>query len=284
MIKKSGLDRRQFLASTATVASFTIIPRHVLGTADAPSANNKLNIASVGPGGMGSGDIRNVPTENVVAVCDVDANRVANVQKQFPQAKGYSDFRKMLDAEKSIDAVMIATPDHNHAVVTMAALKMGKHVFCQKPLTHSVYEAIEIGKAAKAAGVATQMGNQGQASEGARLVSEFIWAGASARSARFTPGRIAGRTSAARHPASQRDAAGSAGSGLEPVARPVARAALSPLLPAVQLARLVGFRHGRAGRYRLPQPVGRFQGAETGLAGERRGVFDALERAGRDQE
>jgi len=103
---------------------------------------------------------------------------VAAVLKQFPQAKGYRDFRKMLETEKSIDAVMVATPDHNHAVVTMMALKMGKHVFCQKPLTHSVQEAIEIGKAAKAAGVATQMGNQGQASEGARLVSEFIWAGA----------------------------------------------------------------------------------------------------------
>jgi len=178
MSNKPGFDRRQFLASTATAASFTIIPRHVLGTADTPSANNKLNVATVGPGGMGFNDIRSVPTENVVAACDVDANRVAAVLKQFPQAKGYRDFRKMLETEKSIDAVMVATPDHNHAVVTMMALKMGKHVFCQKPLTHSVQEAIEIGKAAKAAGVATQMGNQGQASEGARLVSEFIWAGA----------------------------------------------------------------------------------------------------------
>jgi predicted dehydrogenase len=178
MTNKPGFNRRQFLASTAAVASFTIIPRHVLGTADTPSANNKLNIASVGVGGMGFGDIRSVPTENVVALCDVDAHRVANAMKQFPAAKAYSDYRKMLDAEKSIDAVMIATPDHSHAAISMAALKMGKHVFCQKPLTRTVHEAIEIGKAAKAAGVATQMGNQGQASEGARLVSEFIWSGA----------------------------------------------------------------------------------------------------------
>jgi predicted dehydrogenase len=178
MTQVPALNRRQFALGSAAAAAFTIIPRHVLGTADAPSANNKLNIASVGVGGMGSGDIRNVPTENVVAICDVDANHAARSAQAFPQAKIYSDFRKMLETEKSIDAVMCATPDHNHAVVTMTALKMGKHVFCQKPLTHSVHEAIEIGKAAKAAGVATQMGNQGQASEEARLVCEYIWAGA----------------------------------------------------------------------------------------------------------
>ena len=178
MTRKSGFNRRQFLAGTATAASFTIIPRHVLGTADMPSANNKLNVASVGVGGMGFNDIRSVPTENVVALCDVDAQRVAHAMQQFPGAKPYRDYRRLLDEEKSLDAVMIATPDHNHAIVTMAALKRGKHVFCQKPLTRTVHEALEIGKAAQAAGVATQMGNQGQASEEARLVSEFIWCGA----------------------------------------------------------------------------------------------------------
>jgi predicted dehydrogenase len=178
MTRKSGFNRRQFLAGTASAASFTIIPRHVLGTADLPSANNKLNIASVGVGGMGFNDIRSVPTENVVALCDVDAQRVAQGMQQFPAAKPYRDYRRLLDEEKNLDAVMIATPDHNHAIVTMAALQRGKHVFCQKPLTRTVHEAIEIGKAAQAAGVATQMGNQGQASEGARLVSEFIWSGA----------------------------------------------------------------------------------------------------------
>jgi len=178
MSRKSALRRREFLGGAAGVAAATVIPRRVLGAPGEPSANDRLNVANVGVGGMGSGDIRQVAGENVVAICDVDANHAARSAQAFPQAKVYSDFRVMFDREKDIDAVMVATPDHNHAVVTMAALKRGKHVFCQKPLTHSVHEAIEVGKAAKAAGVATQMGNQGQAGEGARLVCEFIAAGA----------------------------------------------------------------------------------------------------------
>ncbi|MFH1922072.1 MAG: Gfo/Idh/MocA family oxidoreductase, partial [Planctomycetota bacterium] len=178
MSTKEKLSRRRFLSGAAVAGAATIIPRHVLGAPGEPSANEKLNIAGVGVGGMGSGDVRRVPTENIVAICDVDANHAANAAKPFPGAKIYDDFRKMLDAEKDIDAVMVATPDHNHAQVTMAALRMGKHVFCQKPLTHSVHEALEVAKAAKEAGVATQMGNQGQASEGARLTCEYIAAGA----------------------------------------------------------------------------------------------------------
>jgi predicted dehydrogenase len=178
MTKKTAFNRRSFLAGTTAAGVFTVIPRAVLGTADQPSANNRLNIASVGVGGMGSGDIRQVPTENIVAICDVDANHAANSAKNFPQAKVYSDFRVMFDQQKDIDAVMVATPDHNHAVVTMRALKLGKHVFCQKPLAHSVHEALEMAKAAKEAKVATQMGNQGQASEEARLTCEYIWSGA----------------------------------------------------------------------------------------------------------
>jgi predicted dehydrogenase len=249
MTRKSGFNRRQFLAGTATAASFTIIPRHVLGTADMPSANNKLNVASVGVGGMGFNDIRSVPTENVVALCDVDAQRVAHAMQQFPGAKPYRDYRRLLDEEKSLDAVMIATPDHNHAIVTMAALKRGKHVFCQKPLTRTVHEALEIGKAAQAAGVATQMGNQGQASEEARLVSEFIWCGAignvreihgwSNRRPDISPRGIPGHAARPGEP------------GLGSVAGPGAGAALSSVLLAVPLARLVGFRHRCAGRYRL---------------------------------
>ena len=178
MNRKRTLSRRHLLAGTAAAAAVTIIPRHVLGAPGQPSANNKLNIAGVGTGGMGTGDVRRVPTENIVAICDVDAQKAANAAKPFPKAKIYSDFRKMLDEEKNLDAVMVATPDHNHAQITMAALSMGKHVFCQKPLTHRVHEALEVTKAAKEAKVATQMGNQGQASPGARLTCEYIWAGA----------------------------------------------------------------------------------------------------------
>ena len=179
MNTKQGVSRRRFLAGSAAVGVATIVPRHVLGALGEPAANEKLNIAGIGTGGMGTGDVTRVPTENIVAVCDVDASRAANAAKPFPKAKLYSDFRKMFDEmDRQIDAVMIATPDHNHAVVTMAALKRGKHVFCQKPLTHSVHEALQVAKAAKEAGVATQMGNQGQATEGARLTCEYIWAGA----------------------------------------------------------------------------------------------------------
>jgi len=113
-----------------------------------------------------------------VALCDADQGAVDRTMKAFPKAKPYADFRKMFETQKDIDAVMIATPDHTHAVVTMMAIKLGKHVHCQKPLTRTVYEARMIGKAAKEHKVATQMGNFGQASEEARLISETIWAGA----------------------------------------------------------------------------------------------------------
>jgi hypothetical protein len=108
----------------------------------------------------------------------VDDRYAADVFKRYPNAKKYHDFRKMLDKEKNIDAVVIATPDHTHAVVALTAIKMGKHVYCEKPLAHSIYEVRKLTEAAREAGVATQLGNQGQASEETRLASEFIWDGA----------------------------------------------------------------------------------------------------------
>ena len=116
--------------------------------------------------------------ENIVALCDPDSNYLAANAKKYPGAKLYTDFRKMLETQKDIDAVTIATPDHVHAVATAMAMKLGKHVHCQKPLTHSVYEARMIGKIARETKVATQMGNFGQAGEEARRVAELIWAGA----------------------------------------------------------------------------------------------------------
>jgi len=172
------INRRETLAAGAAVAAATIVPRHVLGGPNFKPPSEKLNIAGVGIGGMGSGDIRNCASENIVALCDVDQRALARNAKHFPKARHYSDFREMLETHKEIDAVVCATPDHSHAVVSMMAMKMGKHVHCQKPLTHSVYEARMIGKVAKETGVATQMGNQGQASEGARLISEYIQSGA----------------------------------------------------------------------------------------------------------
>ena len=123
------ISRRQFLGSAAAAAAFTIVPRHVLGGAGQVAPSEKLNIASIGIGGMGAGDVGQFSRENIVALCDVDWKHAAGTFKKFPNAKKYRDFRKMLDAEdKNIDAVSVSTPDNIHAVASMAAIKRGKHV------------------------------------------------------------------------------------------------------------------------------------------------------------
>ena len=176
--RETGLSRRDFIGGAAAVAAFTIVPRHVLGNPGRIPPSEKLNIAGIGVGGRGAGDLHECGSENIVALCDVDDKYAANVFKRYPNAKKYHDFRRMLDKEKNIDAVVIATPDHTHAVVAATAIKMGKHVYCEKPLAHSIYEVRKLTEAASEAGVATQLGNQGQASEDTRLVSEFIRDGA----------------------------------------------------------------------------------------------------------
>jgi len=177
--RDASISRRNFVRRTAAVAAFTIVPRHVLGGSGYVPPSRKLNIAGIGVGGQGGGDINNVATENIVALCDVDQTRAADTFKRFPKAAKYSDFRKMLEKEdKNIDAIVIATPDHVHAAATMMAIKMGKHVYCEKPLTYSVYEARKVTNTARQTGVATQMGNQGHSGEGIRLICEWIWDGA----------------------------------------------------------------------------------------------------------
>ncbi len=171
-----AVSRRQFLSGAATGAlGISFLPGHVLGLGGAQSPNEKLNIAAVGCAGQGGADINGVSSENIVALCDVDWRHAAGTFKKFPQAKQYKDYRKMLDEEKGIDAVIVATPDHMHAFASIAAIKLGKHVYCEKPLTHSVWEARQVARAAREAKVATQMGNQGQASEGTRVLCETIW-------------------------------------------------------------------------------------------------------------
>jgi hypothetical protein len=172
------ITRRDFVGSAAAVAAFTIVPGYVLGGPRRVPPSEKLNIAGVGIGGRGDGDLHECGSENIVALCDVDDKYAARVYKKYPNARKYHDFRRMLDNQKNIDAVVIATPDHTHAVIAMTAIKMGKHVYCEKPLAHSIYEVRRLTEAAREAGVATQLGNQGQASEGTRLVSEFIADGA----------------------------------------------------------------------------------------------------------
>ena len=175
----STLSRRDFMGAAAAVAAFTVVPRHVLGGPRQIPPSEKVNIAGIGVGGQGGGDINAVSSQNIVALCDVDWGRAGGTFRRYPKAQKYRDFREMLDKEdKNIDAVVVATPDHVHAVASITAIKRGKHVYCEKPLTHSVYEARMVAKAAREAGVATQMGNQGQASEGTRLICENIWGGA----------------------------------------------------------------------------------------------------------
>jgi predicted dehydrogenase len=177
--ERKGHSRRSFLGRAGlAAAAFQVAPSHVLGLNGATPPSEKLNIAGIGVSGQGRHDINQMKSENIVALCDVDWRHAAGTFREFPEAKRYKDFRVMLEEEKGIDAVVVATPDHTHAVASMMAMKMGKHVFCEKPLTHSVWEARKLAEAAREMKVATQMGNQGQASEQTRLLAELIWDGA----------------------------------------------------------------------------------------------------------
>lgn len=167
MKKKNNSEksRRQFIRNTSLAATgFFIVPRHVLGRGFvAPS--DKLRIAGIGVGGKGQSDLSEFaksPNASIVALCDVDDRSAAKSRANFPNAKYYKDFREMLDKEKNnIDACSISTPDNTHAIATLAAMQLGKHVYTQKPLTHDIYEARILTEAAKKYKVVTQMGNQG---------------------------------------------------------------------------------------------------------------------------
>ena len=176
------ISRREFLQKGALAASaFMIAPSSIFGKshgfANAPS--DKLNIAAVGIGGMGNSNIRNMEkTDNIVALCDVDWKYSKDVMARFPNAKKYWDYRKMFDEiSGEFDAVLCATADHTHAIITSDAITMGKHVYTQKPMTHSVYETRLLTKLANKYKIASQMGNQGSSSEGTDLVCEWIWNG-----------------------------------------------------------------------------------------------------------
>ncbi len=163
-------SRRKFLATSAAAAasafSFSFVPRHVLGGPGQTAPSERPNIAGIGCGGMGGGDIATFTKlgANFIALCDVDEARAAGTFNAHPNARRYKDFREMIDKEaKNIDAVTVGTPDHIHAVAAMAAIKAGKHVYVQKPLTHTLLECRELTKAAKKAGVVTSMGNQDHA-------------------------------------------------------------------------------------------------------------------------
>src|SRR5512133_2812478 len=171
------ITRRSFVGTTgAAIAGLTILPSSVVSGLGHKAPSDKLNIAGIGIGGVGATNLRNVAeSENIVALCDVDWGYSKRVFDAYPAAKKYWDFRKMYDEMgKSVDAVIVATADHSHAIIAANAIAMGKHVYCQKPLTHSVYESRLLTKLAAKHKVATQMGNQGSSGEGVNLTIEWI--------------------------------------------------------------------------------------------------------------
>jgi len=178
-VKKQKITRRDFLSGVAATAAFTIVPRHVLGGPGRVSPSEKLNVACIGVGGQGASDIQSISSENIIALCDVDwGTHTAKTFERFTSAKKYKDFRKMLDSEdENIDAVTVATPDNIHAVAAMTAIKMGKHVYCEKPLCHDIFEVRQLTEAAREHNVMTQMGTQLHAEQCVRLVAEMIKSG-----------------------------------------------------------------------------------------------------------
>ncbi len=177
--QKRQVTRREFLGATAAFAGFTIVPRHVVAGSGQAAPSEKLNLGCVGVGGMqGANDVRSVSSENIYALCDVDEKFLDKAAERYPKAKKYRDFREMLDKEyKNLDGITITIPDHMHASVAVRAMERGLGVYCQKPLTQTVWESRLMAKAAKKYKVPTQMGNQGYSHPATRIASEIIWDG-----------------------------------------------------------------------------------------------------------
>jgi predicted dehydrogenase len=181
------VSRRTFMGTAAAAAGFTIVPRHVLGGPLFQAPSDTVNVAIVGYAhGMGTSNMENVAkTDNIVALCDCDESEEAKAaiarrgtHEKHPKAAKYKDYRLMFEKQKDIDAVLVATPDHAHAVIATAAMQLGKHVYVQKPLTRTISEARALTEAARKYKVVTQMGNQGHSEEGLRLMQEWFGAGA----------------------------------------------------------------------------------------------------------
>ncbi len=173
------MTRRKFIGNTAfAAAGFTILPGTVVSGLGYKAPSDKLNIAGVGIGGKGFGLMRAMETENIVALCDVDWRYSKRCFDYFPGAKKFRDWRKMYDEIiNDIDAVVVATSDHTHAAVAAHAMTQGKHVYVEKPLTHTVYESRLLTRLADKYKPATQMGNQGASGEGVQKICEWIWNG-----------------------------------------------------------------------------------------------------------
>jgi hypothetical protein len=176
MEKKSGMSRREFVARTSVAAAgLTFLPSGIISAKGRTAPSDKLNIAGIGVGGMGFANLKKMETENIVGLCDVDLKYSQRVFDHYPKAKVYQDYRKMYDElGKSIDAVVVATSDHTHAIVAADAMTNGWHTYVQKPLTHSAYESRLLTKLAEKHQLATSMGNQGSSGEGVNLVAEWL--------------------------------------------------------------------------------------------------------------
>ncbi len=172
-----SISRRQFLHGAA--AGVMIVPAYVVGRGAEPPPSERIRVAAIGAGGKGQSDVAEVSKgAEIIALCDVDLGRAGASLKAHPNARQFTDFRKMFDAmEKSIDAVTISTPDHTHYAAAIWAIRRGKHVLVQKPLTHSMWEARELALAARKHKVVSKMGNQGQATEETRRLIEMVRAG-----------------------------------------------------------------------------------------------------------
>ncbi len=169
-------SRRDFVK---TLASVSILPAGVLAAQGAPGANSRLRIAGIGVGGMGKSNLHQIALKGheIAALCDVDSAYAAGARAKYPKAPFYADYRELLAKERDIDGVMIATPDHTHALIAAAAIRSGKHVFVQKPLCHDIFECRELMRLAREHKVVTQMGIQGHALPGFYLINEWIAAG-----------------------------------------------------------------------------------------------------------
>ena len=178
--KDKAISRRDFVGrSLAATAAFTIVPSFAVSGLGHVAPSDKLNIAGIGVGGMGLANLKNLTSQNIVGLCDVDWKYAKGAFDLFPKAKKYWDWRKMYEEMgNEIDAVVIATADHTHAITAAHAMTMGKHVYLQKPLTHSVYESRLLTKLAAKHKVATQMGNQGASGAGVAETCEILWSGA----------------------------------------------------------------------------------------------------------
>jgi hypothetical protein len=178
--KENTLTRRDFVGRTlAASAAFTIVPSYAVSGLGHVAPSDKLNIAGIGVGGMGLANLKNLESQNIVGLCDVDWRYAKGAFDRYPNAKKYWDWRKMFDEMgDEIDGIVVATADHSHAIVAANAITMGKHVYVQKPLTHSVYESRLLTKLAKKHNVATQMGNQGASGAGVAETCEILWSGA----------------------------------------------------------------------------------------------------------